>query len=207
MKNILYCHKKWSISPILSKIPFSYISDFGRSHPWSICLHSHIFRVPLNSLLASCPMLSAFGCWSVSPSKQVISGTKNGATQVQTGPSSSLTPHSPLTQSNTLYKPIPVETGDFGYKVWCDPSIAWSIFQSYTTVSTGTSFLSLFNLFKFLAFAESCFAGPVNISKWCSKYVPRATLSINKQQPKLHVRSIVESPLQQNSGLLGPTNP
>ena len=33
MKNILYCHKKWSISPILSKIPFSYISDFGHSHP------------------------------------------------------------------------------------------------------------------------------------------------------------------------------
>ena len=35
MKNILYCHQKWSISPILSKIPFSYISDFGRSHPCS----------------------------------------------------------------------------------------------------------------------------------------------------------------------------
>ena len=33
MKNILYCHQKWSISPILSKIPFSYISDFGRYHP------------------------------------------------------------------------------------------------------------------------------------------------------------------------------
>ena len=46
-----------------------------------LCLHSHIFRVPLNSLLASCPMLLSFGCWSVFPSKQVISGTKNGATQ------------------------------------------------------------------------------------------------------------------------------
>ena len=25
--------------------------------------------------------------------------------------------------------------------------------------------------------AESCLAGPVNVSKWCLKYVPRATLS------------------------------
>ena len=34
MKIILYFHQKLSISPILSKIPFSYISDFGRYHPW-----------------------------------------------------------------------------------------------------------------------------------------------------------------------------
>ena len=33
-----------------------------------------------------------------------------------------------------------------------------------------------FLLFIFLS-AESCIAGPVNISKWCLKYVPRATLS------------------------------
>ena len=31
MKNILYFHQKWSISPILSKIPFSYHSDTVKS--------------------------------------------------------------------------------------------------------------------------------------------------------------------------------
>ena len=35
MKKLLYFAQKLSISPIFSKIPFSYISDFGRYHPWS----------------------------------------------------------------------------------------------------------------------------------------------------------------------------
>ena len=33
MKKLLYFAQKLSISPIFSKIPFSYISDFGRYHP------------------------------------------------------------------------------------------------------------------------------------------------------------------------------
>ena len=33
MKKLLYFAQKLNISPIFSKIPFSYISDFGRYHP------------------------------------------------------------------------------------------------------------------------------------------------------------------------------
>jgi hypothetical protein len=63
MKNILYFYQKWSISPILSKIPFSYISDFGRYHPCRISILFQLRRRKMGSYFweySTCILIRAY---------------------------------------------------------------------------------------------------------------------------------------------------